>query len=251
MTECVTIFDGHFDALTCDQAADAVFGLLATGGGWLCTVNVSTLMMMRTDLKLRSFVARARLVVADGQPLVWCARLFGGRLPERVAGIELIEALCARAANEQIAVYLLGATPQLVQRAIVALRGRHPDLRIAGSDGYFSAAQADAKADAVRASQARLLLVGMGVPRQEAFIEAQWERLGVGVAIGVGGSFDVLGGARFRAPRWVRRAGLEWVIRLVQEPFRLLPRYAITNSLFCLLVARKAVSRLRGRPSAN
>ena len=248
MSARVTIFDATFDALTADQTVDAVFDLLAAGGrGWLCTVNVSTLMMMRKDATLRAFAARARLVVADGEPLVWCSRLFGTPLPERVAGIELIDALCARAVREGRAVYLLGATAPLLERAMQALRTCHPGLRVAGADGYFTADEAVARADAIRASRSALLLVGMGVPRQEIFIDQQWERLGVGMAIGVGGSFDVLGGARFRAPHWLRRIGLEWVVRLVQEPVRLLPRYAATNSMFCWLLAQKLLTRTKSR----
>ena len=246
MRSRVTIFDGTFDAFTSDETVDAVFDGLKRGErGWLCTVNVSMLMMMRKDVALRGFIDRARIVVADGQPLVWCARLFGGHLPERVAGIELIEALCARAAVDGRSVYMLGATSALLERAMTVLRERYPSLRIAGADGYFTADQAEARVAAIRASEASLLFVGMGVPRQETFIETHWDRLGVGMAIGVGGSFDVLAGARFRAPRWVRRAGLEWVVRLVQEPVRLLPRYAATNTLFCWLLVGRLVGRRR------
>ena len=253
MSSRVRIFDTRFDALTLDETIDAVFTLLnSRGRGWLCTVNVATLMMMRKDPALRSFVDRARLVVADGQPLVWCSSLFGGRLPERVAGIELIDALCARAALEGRGVYLLGAKAALLVRATTALQARHPTLRLNGADGYFTVTEAAQRADAIRASGASLLLVGMGVPRQESFIDAQWDRLGVGMAIGVGGSFDVIAGARFRAPRWVRRIGLEWLVRLVQEPMRLLPRYAVTNSVFCMLLAQRLIARsIRRRPTSR
>ena len=246
MKRRVAILNGLFDPLTSRETVDAVFTAIHAGvRGWLCTVNVATLMTMRQDRKLQSFVDRALLVVADGQPLVWCAPLFGGRLPERVAGIDLIDALCQRAATEDKGVYLLGATPRLVGNAIAALRRRHPGLRIEGADGYFPPAEAPRRADAIRASNASLLFVGMGSPRQEAFIAEHWERLQVAVAVGVGGSFDVLGGARFRARPWVGNAGLEWVVRLVQEPRRLFPRYLATNSKFCLLIADTLLSRLK------
>ena len=242
----VPILNGHFDPLTSGETVDAVFDALHAGRrGWLCTVNVATLMTMRKNRTLQSFVDRATWVVADGQPLVWCAPLFGGRLPERVAGIDLIDLLCQRAAAEDMGVYLLGATPRLVRNAMDALRRRHPGLRVDASDGYFSAADSPRRADAIRASGARLLLVGMGSPRQEAFIAEHWERLGVGVAIGVGGSFDVLGGARYRAHPWIGHAGLEWLVRLAQEPRRLFPRYLATNSMFCLLIANTLLTRLK------
>lgn len=242
----VAILNGLFDPLTSRETVDAVFAAIHSGvRGWLCTVNVATLMTMRTDRTLQTFVDRAMLVVADGQPLVWCAPLFGGRLPERVAGIDLIDALCQRAAAEDKGVYLLGATARLVGNAMAALRRRHPGLRIDGADGYFSPAQSEQRADAIRASRASLLFVGMGSPRQEAFIAEHWERLEVAVAIGVGGSFDVLGGARFRARPWVGNAGLEWLVRLMQEPRRLFPRYLATNTKFCLLIADTLLSRLK------
>jgi N-acetylglucosaminyldiphosphoundecaprenol N-acetyl-beta-D-mannosaminyltransferase len=240
------ILNAEFDPLTLPETADAVFDLVrARRRGWLCTVNVATLIAMRDDPRLQRFVDRAAIVVADGQPLVWCAPLFHGRLPERVAGIDLIDAICARASATGVGIYLLGSTETLLQRALANLRVRHPGLRIAGADGYFSVGEAAGRADAIAASGAGILLVGMGSPLQEEFIERHWGRLGAAVAIGVGGSFDVLAGARFRAPRPMRKAGLEWLVRLVQEPRRLLPRYAGTNTRFCLLIADRLVLRLK------
>ena len=243
MSRRVRLLNGRFDPLTQAQTVDAVFAMISERvRGWLCTVNVSTLMAMRADPWLQTFVDRAALVVADGQPLVWSAPLFGGRLPERVAGIDLIDDLCGRAEATGTGVYLLGSTSTALAMAMSNLRGRYPGLRLDGADGYFAAADAPVRADEIRASGAGLLLVGMGSPRQDEFIFQQWERLGAIVAIGVGGSFDVLAGLRWRAPRWVRHAGMEWAIRLVQEPRRLLPRYLSSNTLFCALIARQLFS---------
>jgi len=198
---------------------------------------------MRRNPQLQSFVERAQLVVADGQPIVWCARLFGGWLPERVTGIDLIEALCRRAVQEGTSVYLLGSTPILVARAVTRLRDRHPGLIIDGSDGHFPHELSGERAEAIRSRSVGLLFVGMGTPLQERYIEANWERLGVGVAIGIGGSIDVLAGARLRARPWMGRAGLEWLVRMAQEPRRLTPRYVVTNTMFCLLIGRAVVVR--------
>ncbi|HEX2540226.1 MAG TPA: WecB/TagA/CpsF family glycosyltransferase [Caldimonas sp.] len=242
----VRILNGEFDPLTLVETADAVFELVrARKRGWLCTVNVATLMAMRDDPRLQSFVDRAAIVVADGQPLVWCAPLFHGRLPERVAGIDLIDAICARSVAAGAGIYLLGSTDPLLQRALTCLRQRYPGLRIVGADGYFTLGEAPDRAEAIASSGSSILLVGMGSPLQEDFIQRHWSRLGVAVAIGVGGSFDVLAGARFRAPVPMRRAGLEWLVRLVQEPRRLLPRYAGTNTRFCLLIVDALVLRLK------
>ena len=120
------------------------------------------------------------------------------------------------------------------------LRQRHPGLMVDGSDGHFPLDESAARAEAIRSRSVSLLFVGMGTPRQERFIEAQWDRLGVGVAMGVGGSIDVLAGARFRARPWMGRAGLEWLVRMAQEPRRLTPRYVVTNTTFCLLIGQSA-----------
>jgi N-acetylglucosaminyldiphosphoundecaprenol N-acetyl-beta-D-mannosaminyltransferase len=244
MSRSVRILNGSFDALTFEETVDAVLAAIRSGaGGWVCTVNVATLMAMRRNQALQSFVDRALLVVADGQPIVWCARVFGGRLPERVAGIDLLEALAGRAAVEGARVYLLGSTAPLVARAVARLRARHPGLAIDGAHGHFPLATADERADEIRAHSTDLLFVGMGTPRQEGFIDSQWTRLGATVAIGVGGSIDVLAGARLRARPWMRRAGLEWLARMAQEPRRLMPRYLVCNTMFCLLIARTLMLR--------
>ncbi len=245
MTPRTTVLNGRFDAWTSQRTVDAVFDALDEGRrGWLCTVNVATLMTMRRQPWLQSFVDRAMIVVADGQPIVWTAPLFGGRLPERVAGIDLVDALCAEAARRGRGVYCLGATPTVVAGAVARLRDRHRGLVVAGSDGYFPPGQAAARASAIRATGASLLFVGMGTPLQERFIEQQWDRLGPLVAVGVGGSFDVLAGTRRRAHPRLAGLGLEWLVRLAQEPVRLMPRYLTTNTRFCALIAGAALTRL-------
>lgn len=237
MTSRVRLLNGAFDPLTLSQAVEAVFLQVAEGRrGWLCTVNVAYLMMMRADARLQRFVDGASVVVADGQPLIWCSRWFGARLPERVPGIDMVEPIAARAARDGRRVFLLGATLEVVEEVARRLRSRYPSLHLGCADGYFGPAEAAARAEAVRAFAADILLVGMGVPRQERFIEEQWPRLGATVAIGVGGSLDVLAGLRLRAPGWVQRIGMEWLFRLAQEPRRLFARYLFTNTRFVWLV---------------
>ncbi|HWO14824.1 MAG TPA: WecB/TagA/CpsF family glycosyltransferase [Polyangiaceae bacterium] len=216
--------------------------------GYLCTVNVAILMLMRADRGLQRFVESARWVVADGQPLVWASRLAGTPLPERIAGVDLMDRLCARAAREGFGVYLLGGTDQSVRAAAAALARKYPRLVISGvADGYFSAREAPERARAVAASGAKLLFVGMGAPRQEGFIEQHWAGLGVNVALGVGGSFDVVSGKRWRAPELAQKLGLEWAFRAAQEPRRLLPRYVGSNSRFLWLLTREHLGRRWGR----
>jgi N-acetylglucosaminyldiphosphoundecaprenol N-acetyl-beta-D-mannosaminyltransferase len=242
----VRVFHAHLDPVSLHQAVERVFGMLRQGQrGWICTLNVATLIGMGDDPVLRRYVEHAALVVADGQPLVWSARLFGAALPARVAGIDLLDALCARAARDGIPVYALGAERDVLERALARLRERCPGLRIDGADGWFSDADTQARVEAVARSGARLLLVGMGSPRQEAFIQRHWDRLGALVAIGVGGSFDVIAGVRRRAHPLAQRCGMEWAVRLAQEPRRLLRRYLFTNCAFCKLVVSTLLGRLK------
>lgn len=239
---CISVLNGDFDPVTLDQSLDRVFELVdGPERGWVCTVNVAILMMMRSDPRLQRFVDQAACTVADGQPIVGLSRVFGAPLPERVAGIDLIGRICARAADAGVGVYLLGSSRPVVDKVVSRMRSDHPGLEVSFADGYFDAAQAHERAAAVAASGAQILLVGMGVPRQEVFIEEQWETMGVDVAIGVGGSFEVLAGIRTRAPHWMQRSGLEWLHRLLAEPKRLFPRYFLTGLRFLVLGIRSIV----------
>jgi N-acetylglucosaminyldiphosphoundecaprenol N-acetyl-beta-D-mannosaminyltransferase len=233
------ILNGVFDAISEHQVVDDIVQTIGAGKrGVVCTVNVAVLMMMRSNPRLQRFVDAARWTVADGQPLIWASHLGRTTLPERVTGIDLINLFCARAARDGIGVYFLGASGAIVRKAVDVLRTKHPGLDVRGwADGYFGPNEAADRARAVAQSGAHLLFVGMGVPRQEYFIEEQWERLGAHVVIGVGGSFDVIAGLRKRAPRFVQRLGLEWAYRLAQEPRRLFMRYLVTNSQFLGLIA--------------
>lgn len=249
MPEPIRIFNGRFLPVTLPGCTQKLFADMAAGkSGWLATVNVSILMMMRENPKLQGFVDRAAWTVADGQPLVWASRWFGTPLPERVTGVDLVEQICAEAQSRGMGVYFLGASQPVLDALVQKLQTRYPRLSIGHANGYFPAADAAQRAADVTASGASVLLVGMGVPRQEEFIETQWPHLGVKLAIGVGGSFDVLAGLRKRAPHWVQVVGMEWFYRLVQEPGRLWQRYLVTNTQFVLLLLRALLfPRFRSR----
>jgi N-acetylglucosaminyldiphosphoundecaprenol N-acetyl-beta-D-mannosaminyltransferase len=211
--------------------------------GYICTVNVAILMMMRSDPKLQSFVDRASLVVVDGQPLVWASHLQRDHLPERVTGVDLVDELCKLAAEEGLGVYFLGARREVIETAAKRLADRLPGLEVSGiADGYFDASEAPQRARAIRESGAKILIVGMGVPRQEEFIESNWDELGVELTVPVGGSFEVIAGTARRAPVFLQRIGMEWSFRLAQEPRRLWKRYLVTNSQFIFHLLRSAVS---------
>ena len=235
----VRLFNGEFDAVTLDECVKQVFADIDQGRtGWLATVNVAILMMMRDSPQLQSFVDRASWTVADGQPLIWASSWFNRRLPERVTGVDLVDCLCEQALARNEGVYCLGATQEVLNGMVAKLKEQHPGLVVNGSDGYFSFEQFPERAQQVARTGAKILFVGMGVPRQEKFIDEQWATLGVNLAVGVGGSFDVMAGLRRRAPLWMQKVGLEWVYRLIQEPGRLWKRYLVTGMQFGLLSMR-------------
>jgi len=187
------------------------------------------------DPTYRAAVNAADLVVADTIGIVMASRLLGKPLRERVAGIDLLGRLCERAAALGHPVFLLGGASGVADEAAAALRVRHPDLRIAGSHhGYFADDASAAVCALIRNSSARIVFVGLGFPRQEYWIRENIGKLGAVVCIGVGGSFDVISGRLTRAPAAVRKAGLEWLYRLVTEPRRLrrqlaLPAFALRS----------------------
>ena len=230
----------RIDAVDEREALDRIEAMIAGGGPHLMVVvNASKLVLASDDRKLREILARADLVTADGMSVVWGARLLGRRLPGRVTGIDTMERLVERAAERGWRVYFLGAKQEAVEGAVANLRRAHPALVVAGShDGYFRGREAEVVAE-VRAARPDLLFVAMGSPAQEYFLAEHFDELAVPFSLGVGGSFDHVAGLSRRAPRWMQRAGLEWLHRLASEPRRLWRRYLIGNARFAVLLLRE------------
>jgi len=240
----VPILNCEFAPVTVADTVDWARNWIRSGRrGYICTVNVAILMMMRSDPKLQRFVDGASLVVVDGQPIVWVSHLQPDPLPERVTGVDLVHELCGMAAKEGLEVYFLGARREVIEAASKRLADRFPGLEVSGiAGGYFDAAEASERARAIRESGAKILFVGMGVPRQEDFIESQWDDLAAQLVIPVGGSFEVIAGTARRAPPFLQRIGMEWSFRLAQEPRRLWKRYLVTNTQFIFHLLKSTVS---------
>lgn len=207
-------------------------------------LNVAKLIDARAQAPLRAALDEAELVHIDGGGISIGLRWMGVAPPPRRAGIDLMQDLCAQAAQSGDGVYLLGARPAVVAAAAERLRAAAPGLRIVGArDGYFGEAEVPQVVAAIRASGARYLFVGISSPKKELFLQRHWSELGVAVAMGVGGSFDVLSGMLPRAPLLMQRFGMEWLFRLALEPRRLGWRYVRTNFLYLLLLLRARLSR--------
>ena len=232
---------------TIDVAGAHDFAVRAVDEGGFHSVlfaNAAKVVAAERDAELRDALLRADVLAADGQSLVWASRLLGRPLPERVAGIDYMLDLLGLAAERGWSVYFLGAKAEILDRVEEWCARVHPALRIAGSHhGYFPPEQDGDVADAIQASGADLLFVGMPSPRKELWIIESGARTGVSLAVGSGGSFDVVAGAVKRAPALWQRLGMEWFWRVVQEPRRLWKRYLTTNARFVAMVARERFRR--------
>jgi N-acetylglucosaminyldiphosphoundecaprenol N-acetyl-beta-D-mannosaminyltransferase len=245
----VDVLGCAIDALTMEQTVARCAELVEAGAySQHMAINAAKLVKMRDDAELREITAGCELVNADGQAVVWASRLLGAPLPERVAGVDLMQELFGLAERRGWPIFILGAKRDVLEQAVAVIRERHPGLPVAGfRDGYFSDDEVGDVCDEIRASGARMLFVAMGTPRKEYFLGDHGPTLGVPFVMGVGGSIDVVAGITKRAPLLWQRAGLEWLYRLLQEPRRMFKRYVTTNTTFVVLVARQAARRRAAR----
>lgn len=207
-------------------------------------INAAKLVTLRHQPELRAVIEGCHLVSADGQSIVWASRLLGDPLPERVAGVDLMQELFALAEADGYRVFILGAREEVLQTATHRLHQRHPRLTIAGCHhGYFAEEESPEIAAEIRAAQPDILFVAMSSPRKEQWLGRFGESLGVPLVMGVGGSIDIIAGITRRAPALWQRLGIEWLYRLLQEPRRMFRRYLVTNLQFSTLVAREMAAR--------
>ncbi|MGZ4452062.1 MAG: WecB/TagA/CpsF family glycosyltransferase [Nocardioides sp.] len=231
--------------LTLDEAVELADDAVVTRTRLLIGVlNAAKVVKLSQDRVLRDSLLEADVLLADGQSIVWASRLLRRPLPERVAGIDLFEALLGLADRHRLRVYLLGARPDVLSAVEETIHRRWPAAQVVGSrDGYFAEEESsDVAADIVR-SRADLLFLGMTTPKKEVFLGTYGHLLGVPVMHGVGGSFDILAGITRRAPEAWQRAGMEWAYRVLQEPGRLWQRYLTTNAAFLGMSAAELVHR--------
>lgn len=187
----------------------------------ICTPNPEFLMTARRDPAFRDVLRAADLNIPDGVGLLWAARRLGQRLPERVAGSDLVGDIAALAAQSGWRLFLLGAAPGVAERAADVLRVRHPGLTVVGTEsGSPRPDDADRLIALITAAEPDVLFVAYGAPAQDKWIAAHRQRLDVPVSMGVGGSLDFIAGLAPRAPRWLQRLGLEWLYRLARQPWR-------------------------------
>ncbi len=245
-----------FDACTeADLVAYVMEALGAGVGGTIVTPNVDILRVVRKNADARALVNAAQVVVADGMPLLWAAKVAGTPLPARVPGSDLIWSLSAASAAAGRSVYLLGGDEGVPERAADVLRERNPGLRVAGTDsppyGFDRTSEGVAQVvRAVAAARPDIVFVGMGFPRQERLIVALAEALPGTWFLGCGASIPFVAGTLQRAPVWMQKAGVEWLHRLASEPRRLFSRYVAHDAPYAARLMTAAVrTRMRRRPA--
>lgn len=240
-----------FDALTEREVIEAVRESWAAGrGGSIITVNVDVARMAAKSPDLAELVAAGSLVVADGMPLVWAARVGGQVLPERVTGSSLVFSLSAAAAADGRSVFVLGGAEGVPAKAAEALTLRSPNLRVAGTDsppfGFDRTYEGVRRTvGAVVAAAPDLVLVGLGFPKQEKLIEQLRRAWPSAWYLACGGGIPMAAGVKRRAAPLVQRIGLEWAHRLILEPRRLARRYLRDDLPFAIeLLARTTMHRV-------
>jgi N-acetylglucosaminyldiphosphoundecaprenol N-acetyl-beta-D-mannosaminyltransferase len=248
------LFGVPFSALTHSETVAAVAAALPEGrGGWILPLNLECLRQLRRSRELRRFADAADLVLADGMPLVWAARLQGAPVPERVAGSDVTWSLAGAAARARASVYLLGGAPGTAELAAERLRRQFPGLVVAGVLSPPLGFERDPDqlaviAAALTVARPSIVFVGLGFPKQEKLIEWLRPRFPDTWFMSVGGSLDFIAGRIDRAPRWMQAAGLEWLHRLTHEPRRLFKRYILLDLPFALrLYGHVAWTRSKSR----
>lgn len=237
------------DRMTMKETVDLVDRTIQSGRQLHHTVvNAGKIVMMRKDSELRESVMQADLINADGQSIVWLSRVLGKarRLPERVAGIDLMENLMRLAHERGYKAFFFGAKEEVVMKTIEYYSKVFSPQVVAGyRNGYYKPEEELAIAETIAASGAQILFVAISSPTKEKFLHRYRDILAkVNFTMGVGGSFDVVAGVVKRAPRLWQRCGCEWLYRFLQEPRRLFWRYAVYNTQFLFLSMKFILGRV-------
>ncbi len=239
--DAVRILGVRVDAVTYEGLLDRIAGYIAGGRPHqVCTINPEFVMLARRAPEFHAVLENADLCVADGVGLLWAARRLGGCLPERVTGSDGLLIIAERAAACGWRLFLLGAGPGVAEQAGRILAARYAGVQIVGA---YAGSPAEAEAPEImariRAARPDVLFVAYGAPAQDLWIARHGRDLGVPVMVGVGGAYDHLTGVRRRAPAWVRRVNLEWLFRLITQPWRWRRQLALPLFVWLVLTARR------------
>lgn len=219
------------DSLTMDEVLHSIDELICKkSNSYVVTPNVDHIVRLENDIGLQEAYKKADLILADGKPLIWISKWYGRPIKEKISGSDLFPKLCEMAEEKQYSIFLLGAAEGVAQKAADKLIQLFPKLQIAG---VYSPPVGFEKDEAeiekiirlIKEASPRILVVGLGCPKQEIFMHSYCNKLGVPISLGLGASIDFMAGTVKRAPRWVSNCGFEWLYRFLKEPKRLFKRY--------------------------
>jgi N-acetylglucosaminyldiphosphoundecaprenol N-acetyl-beta-D-mannosaminyltransferase len=200
-------------------------------------VNADCVNIASTDEDYRHLLQTSDWVFIDGIGMRIAGKMMDQPVRDNVNGTDMFPLLCQSMADSGKSLYLLGAKPGVAEDVAAWAKQKYPNLRIAGTQhGYYTANEEIEVIEKIRQSKADILLVAMGVPFQEKWIHTHMDECSVTIAMGVGGLFDFYSGRIPRAPLWMRKAGLEWFFRFMQEPGRLWQRYLVGNGVFLVRI---------------
>ncbi|HEX6848046.1 MAG TPA: WecB/TagA/CpsF family glycosyltransferase [Chitinophagaceae bacterium] len=237
----IHILGTPIDNLTMQETLDLVDAAIMNNEHIHHTVvNAGKIVSMHENPELKESVTEADLINADGQAVVWASRLFRQPLKERVAGIDLMERLVESAHKKHYRIFFFGAKEEVVEKLVRKYVKQYSAAIIAGyRNGYFHKEDERKIAELIAQSRPHILFVAITSPVKENFLYQNRDLLkNVNLIMGVGGSFDVIAGYVKRAPKWMQKAGLEWLFRVYQEPARMLKRYIIGNSKFVFIILK-------------
>jgi N-acetylglucosaminyldiphosphoundecaprenol N-acetyl-beta-D-mannosaminyltransferase len=237
------------------EAADELIRQAAAGqGGYACFCNVHLAMTALGQPDVLAALQGASVRFPDGAPIAWLQRRLGSFKARRIAGPDLMPLVMDRGRGVDLAHFLLGSTPDVLRLLEQLLRVRYPEARLVGSyappldEGLADATKALQR---VREARPQIVWCAFGAPKQELWMHRHAESIPGVVFVGVGAAFDFIAGTKRRAPRWMRKSGLEWMHRLITEPRRLGRRYVTTNTAFLVGACAIALTRLLGRSGAR
>jgi N-acetylglucosaminyldiphosphoundecaprenol N-acetyl-beta-D-mannosaminyltransferase len=243
--EKVEVWGVPIGDLTRDQLTSIFLQLVKNRKrGWISYVNVHAMNLSYSIEWFHQYLQKSIMIYCDGQGLRYGAALLGKRISERIAFSEWILDVCEVAVQTGKGLYLLGATDEILEKAKRNLLHLYPTLAILGMHhGYFSDRESSSLIDLINRSGADIVVVGMGMPKQEKWIQENFARLKPHLVLNAGSCFDFVAGTKKRCPQWLGNIGLEWLFRLILEPKRLWRRYLIGNPLFIYRIIKTGFMR--------
>lgn len=234
----INILDCPIDNLTMDETVRIIDeSIINKTHLHHVVVNAAKMVHMQKDKELHDSVVSSDIINADGQAVVWASKFLGQPLPERVAGIDLMENLVKLADEKNYKIFFFGAKEEVVSEVVKRYSEQYSKDIVAGyRNGYFDKKDEESIAQQIAQSGAHILFVAISSPTKEIFLNRYKHIIQTPFIMGVGGSFDVVSGKVKRAPIWMQNTGLEWFYRFLQEPGRMWKRYLYTNSMFLWLV---------------